>query len=223
MLIKLSIILSLISATNLISVGQVEGPCECSENGDIQCRSLSNIRQLQSMMNNARDKIAMSSFGPAVVNSILIYDSNFESVPSDIFRHTGAKFVYIHNSPMLKFVDRETGRAFIGLGTSVEQVKINGSEFEVSRWTDMSNMKSLTSLSITHLKLGSISNLLFERPPKNLSMLYLYSNEIESLADRVFSSLDQLTYVHLAKNRINTITRSMFPVPAMKLESIYIK
>ncbi|CAM1294442.1 Uncharacterised protein g1010 [Pycnogonum litorale] len=214
--------------TMMIFIGHVQaneyiGHCENVYPQNIQCYSLKKVDALLEAMKKARDYVQESLYGRRAIDTIAISDSQLGDLPSDVFRDTNTKYLWIESSPIKNFVNRATGQAFEGIGPTMWYLRMADCRLRVDDWFDLSNLEALKSLTLSDNLITKVSNGLFNKPPKDLKELYLSGNEMASIADRAFSKLQNLETLELGDNRLKAITRSMFPMPAMKLKMLSLR
>lgn len=193
-------------------------PCTCknSKTGDdpsILCEGLSSVSLLVKPIKSLQGK-KIAEFD--------LEKSNIGQLPADLFRGVQIKSLTIAFTNLTSLGELNKP-PFLGLEQSLEELEIRESFLNeknpLSRLS-LSHLKKLRLLIIESNLLPVIGNDWFESGPYGLKELFLMDAYTETLGSRVFSSLTNLLKLTLTGTKITSITRSMLPDFAPRLEAL---
>ncbi|GIX93206.1 uncharacterized protein CEXT_133171, partial [Caerostris extrusa] len=147
--------------------------------------------------------------------------SRVDNIPSDLFKGLHVTKLSFTNCKLKTFGD-EGRSALEGLEDTIEEFSIHFS-FQgenALKYLNVSRLRVLEDLEIEGNDITELGNDWFADGPKNVKNLFIMTNFIEKLGDRAFASLANVRNLWLTGNKFKTLKRSMFPSPALHLNSL---
>lgn len=189
-------------------------PCNCVSDGKdirVDCLSINSVEDLRKGLQSTKGiKRVYIDFIRARLGVI----------PSDLFKGLDVTKLSFNNCDLKQF--GEEGRSALeGLENIIEEFSIHFSFSEENelKFLNVSGLNVLEDLQLEGNGLSKLGNEWFRDGPVNLQTLFIMTNFIEELGDKVFANLVNLRNLWVTGNRFRILKRSMFPSPASNLVS----
>ncbi|XP_023211790.1 connectin-like [Centruroides sculpturatus] len=148
-----------------------------------------------------------------------IWNSVLNYLPTSLFRWVQMKQLKIFDSIIMGLEDEVANVP----EEKLERLTFNNTEGVDSwRWSSLSSLQNLWSIEIRNSDFSSVNEDFALISPIKLALIDLSNNNIDFIDEYAFSPFKKLYDITLNNNKINKISRTMFPNPANFLKTLKI-
>lgn len=198
-------------------------PCTCSTTAItggtlpkpfINCNGLSSTKELLKATQGMKN---------SQISDFYLEKSNIDVLPSDIFRDIEIEYLQVSFTKLNALSESLNRPPFLGLEFSLETLKITDAFTNDSAplmRLSLSHLKKLKTLNLSGNILPVIGNDWFESGPYNLRELSLIDTYTQNVGSHAFYALQELRTFRLTGGHVTDVTREMFSIPAVHLETL---